>query len=149
MKSRSEISAGGIVYRHSNQTIEVLICKDAGYHRWILPKGLVRKHESYEETALREVREEVGVEARIVQALGEPEKYVYTARNMRVFKSVYYFLMEYVSDSPWQRDAEMEEVKWVSLAEAIDLIAYPQTRALLKRCQTLLENGVQYPGSAL
>jgi 8-oxo-dGTP pyrophosphatase MutT (NUDIX family) len=91
MKSRNEVSAGGVVYRRGEQDIKVLICKDAGYHRWVLPKGLVGSHERFEEAALREVREEVGVEARIVQTLGEPEKYVYTARGIRVFKSVHYF----------------------------------------------------------
>ena len=60
MKSRDEISAGGVVYRQTDDGVDVLICKDAGYHKWVLPKGLVRKNEEYDETAVREVREEVG-----------------------------------------------------------------------------------------
>jgi hypothetical protein len=51
--------------------------------------------------------------------------------------------MQYVSGSENQHDAEMEEVKWVSLAEAIDMLAYPQARELLKRCQTLLEHDLR------
>ena len=56
MKSRDEISAGGVVFRHGANGIEVLICKDAGYHRWVLPKGLVNRGESFEQTAVREAR---------------------------------------------------------------------------------------------
>ncbi len=63
MKSHDEVSAGGVVYRTTPGGLQVLICKDAGYHKWVLPKGLVHKNESYEQAALR-----------IVAALGEPEK---------------------------------------------------------------------------
>jgi 8-oxo-dGTP pyrophosphatase MutT (NUDIX family) len=98
MASRNEVSAGGVVYRQGDNGVEVLICKDAGYRRWVLPKGLVGKGESLEGTALREVEEEVNVKARLVDSLGE-EKYVYKARGVVVFKSVYYFLMEYQSGS--------------------------------------------------
>src|SRR5262245_31705931 len=97
MKSRNEISAGGVGYRRTDDGVEILVCKDAGYHRWVLPKGLIAKDERPEQTAVREVAEEVGVRARVVQPLGDPEKYVYRARGVLVFKSVYYFLMEYES----------------------------------------------------
>src|SRR5689334_4230555 len=97
MKSRNEISAGGVVFRRGENGIEVLICKATSYHRWVLPKGLVNQGENLEQAAIREVEEEVGVRARIVESLGEPEKYIYTSRGMRVFKVVHYFLMEYVS----------------------------------------------------
>jgi 8-oxo-dGTP pyrophosphatase MutT (NUDIX family) len=108
MKSRDEVSAGGVVYRRTANGVVVLICKDAGYHRWVLPKGWVNKGESLEEAAVREVREEVGVQARVVESLGEPEKYVYTAQGgVRVFKTVHYFLMAYESGSEADHDAEV------------------------------------------
>jgi 8-oxo-dGTP pyrophosphatase MutT (NUDIX family) len=138
MKSRNEISAGGVVYRQNAAGLDVLIAKDAGYHKWVLPKGLVRKNESYEQTALREVEEEVGVRARVVAPLGEPEKYIYTARGMRVFKSVYYFLMEYESGSETQHDSEMEDVRWVPIDEAIELMGYKAAKDVLVRSKALL-----------
>ena len=140
MKSRNEVSAGGVVYRTVENNFDVLICKDAGYHKWVLPKGLVGKSETNEQAAVREVREEVGVEARIIITLGEPERYIYTARGVRVFKSVYYFLMEYLSGNEQDHDAEMEAVKWVPLSEAIEVVAYKETKDILMRAQEYLAN---------
>ena len=87
-KWRKEVSAGGVVVRSGEDGPQVLICKDAGYQKWVLPKGLIGRNEQAEDAALREVEEEGGVRARLVAPLGEPEKYVYTARGMRVFKEV-------------------------------------------------------------
>jgi len=152
MKSRNEISAGGVVYRRDEAEIRVLICKDAGYHRWVLPKGLVRKNEDFTEAAVREVEEEVGVKARVVQPMGEPETYIYTARGIRVFKSVYYFLMEYVTGSEQNHDTEMEQVRWVTFDEAIQMLAYAQAKDLIRRCRILLsaeenDNATKSPNS--
>ena len=138
MKSRDEVSAGGVVFRRDRGGVQVLVCKDAGYKKWVLPKGLVDKGESFEETAAREVREEVGVQGRIVAPLGE-EKYVYTARGIRVFKTVTYFLMEYVAGNELDHDHEMDEVKWVSIDEAIGLMGYKGAQDVLRRAQTSLD----------
>lgn len=119
------------MYRREDDRIDVLICKDAGYHRWVLPKGLVAAGESYEQAALREVREETGVTARAVASLGEPEKYVYMALGVRVFKRVYYFCMEYVSGTIDDHDHEMEEVRWASIDEALELLAYDGAKRMV------------------
>lgn len=138
MKSRDEVSAGGVVYRRADAATEVLICKDAGYHRWVLPKGLVHKNETFEEAAVREVAEEVGVRAHIVTKLGEPEKYIYTARGVRVFKSVHYFLMAYESGSEAEHDHEMEEVRWMPIDEAIAMMGFKGAKDVLTRAKAAL-----------
>lgn len=140
VKSREEVSAGGVVYRKTADGVEVLICKSSSYHKWVLPKGWVEKGESFEQTALREVEEEAGVKTRIIAPLGEPEKYVYTARGARVFKTVYYFLMEYVSGSEADHDHEMEAVQWVELDKAGELLAYKGAQEMVARAKVLLEN---------
>jgi 8-oxo-dGTP diphosphatase len=139
MKSRNEVSAGGVVYRKGRDQYEVLICKDAGYHRWVLPKGLVNSGESFEQAATREVREETGVQARLVARLGEPEQYVYTVRGVRVFKSVHYFLLEYESGSIDDHDAEMEDVRWVTIETGLHMLAYDGAKNVLHRAKALLE----------
>ena len=62
---KQEISAGGVVYRRVRGACEFLIGKHSGYHKWVLPKGLVECGESQTEAAVREVEEEVGVVAEI------------------------------------------------------------------------------------
>ncbi len=133
MKSRNEVSAGGVVYRSGANGLEFLICKDAGYHRWVLPKGLIGKGETPEQSALREVREETGITARLLEPLGEPEKYVYQSKGVLVFKSVYYFLMEYQSGDESLHDFEMESVQWFPFDEALSRLAYQGAKELLQR----------------
>ncbi|OGY17969.1 MAG: hypothetical protein A2900_00725 [Candidatus Chisholmbacteria bacterium RIFCSPLOWO2_01_FULL_50_28] len=71
LQTRREFSAGGVVFKRSNikhQTSNILwlIGKHSGYHKWVLPKGLVEKGEHGWETALREVEEEMGVKAKLI-----------------------------------------------------------------------------------
>src|SRR5690606_41843472 len=69
---------------------------------------------------------------------GEPERYIYTARGVRVFKEVYYYLMEYVEGSEQDHDKEMDEVRWVPIAEALSLLAYEGARNVARRAQAAL-----------
>lgn len=138
MKSRTEVSAGGVVYRQAQPGHEVLVSKHSGYHKWVLPKGLVERGESLEDTAIREVAEETGIRAKIVSKIGTPEEYVYILHGERIFKKVYYFLMEYVSGSESEHDFEMEEVKWVTFSEGIDLMGYDGAKRVLREAQKLL-----------
>lgn len=138
MKSRDEVSAGGVVVREGAEGPEVLICKAAGYHKWVLPKGLVDPGETHQQTALREVREEVGVEAEIVGELGQPETYVYMARGTRVFKTVHYYLMRYVSGRPEDHDYEIEEARWVRFDEGIEMMGFEGGREMLRRARAAL-----------
>lgn len=140
MTSKNEVSAGGVVYRKHGKEFEVLICKHSGYHKWVLPKGHIEKGEELETTALREVEEEVGVKAKIIASIGEPEEYVYMFNGERIFKKVYYFLMEYVSGSELEHDFEMEEVGWVSFDEAIELMGYDGAKKVLAKAREMLKS---------
>ena len=133
------ISAGGVVYRIRESRTEVLICRTSNTLRWVIPKGLVDPGETVEQAALREVREEVGVVGRIIEPLYPPENYVYMQDGVRIYKTVHYFLMEYVSGKLADHDHEMDIVLWASLDEAIATVSYDSARSVLQRAKAKLQ----------
>jgi 8-oxo-dGTP pyrophosphatase MutT (NUDIX family) len=109
---------------------------------WILPKGHVEEGEHMEETALREVREETGLEADILDRLGDVT-YWYVRREpegrpSRVFKRVRFFLMLFSGGRFGDRDQEMDDVRWFSLDRAETMLAYANERRLMPRARELL-----------
>lgn len=100
---------------------------------WALPKGLIGPGEKGEATARREVAEETGVEARPVEKLGDV-RYVYTWAGERVFKVVSFFLFRYskgkLGDIPAEHAHEVDEVRWLPLEEAPQLLAYKGEREM-------------------
>ena len=129
---RHAIAAGGVVARTGERGPEVVL---AGRHRdatWVFPKGTPSPGESLQETALREVREETGLEVRVVRPLGTIE-YTFAAVGERVHKSVHFFLMEAVGGDTAGHDREYDEIRWVGAAEAVALLSYQTYRDVLDR----------------
>lgn len=95
MPTKKEYSAGGVVYKRlraggGEQRVVWLLGKHSGYHKWVLPKGMIEPGETPEETAVRETQEELAVKARIVQS--EPvhvEKYSYMAEPLKLQATSY------------------------------------------------------------
>ncbi|AKM78775.1 MAG: AP4A hydrolase [Candidatus Beckwithbacteria bacterium GW2011_GWB1_47_15] len=141
-KSRREFSAGGVVYRklevrNSKHETVWLVCKHSGYHRWVLPKGLVEKGESLKDTAVREVEEECGVRAKVIAKIPEPERYVYTMAGQKVFKLVTYFLMEYQSGNIKDHSWEMEEVEWLEFDQAVKRVEFKGAKEVLEKAKKI------------
>ena len=134
-QAKREFSAGGVVYKRDKW----LVCKHSGYHKWVLPKGVVEKGESLRETAVREVEEECGIKTKIIAKIKEPEKYVYTLEGVKVFKQVDYFLMEYVSGDIKDHDWEMEEVEWLEFDKARKRLNFPAARKVMDKAKKLRE----------
>lgn len=135
-KTRFEISAGGVVFRQREAgDVEVALVATPG-GRWALPKGLVEKGESLEATALREVREETGLEAEIVGRL-DPIEYWYWwedgGQKVRHHKKVYFFLMACRGGDVARHDWEVEEVRWFPIEEAIRQAAHRTERQVLQQ----------------
>lgn len=140
MKTRFERSAGGVVVRGSGAETEVVLASRrnrAGDLVWGLPKGLVEEGEQPEVTALREVREETGLDAAIDAPLGDIS-YWYVWEGTRIRKTVSFFLMGAVGGDVSRHDREMEEVRWFALAEAIDRAGYRSERDVLRRAARAL-----------
>ena len=123
MKSRNEVSAGGVVFRLGEAGAAEVVLIMTHERRWQLPKGWIDAGESPEETALREVREEAGVIAEIVAPLGViAYQYVstYEEEPARVYKRVHMFVLRYVSGSTDDHDDEVIDARWVGIGEAED-----------------------------
>lgn len=125
---KREFSAGGIVFNNKGQ---VLLTKHSQNKHWSFPKGLIDPGQTIEEAALREVKEEGGVEAQIQGKVGY-SKYVYTFNNEKIFKVVTYFLMEYKSGSPENHDWEIEEAGWYEPEGALEQLTFSQDKNLLR-----------------
>lgn len=140
MRTVREISAGGIVYRRRAGVIEVALIRVR--KRWCLPKGQVEEGESVEETAVREVREETGLDGKIVARLGDIT-YWYTNRTregetIRIFKRVYFYLLRWLRGNVRGHDQEAEEAGWFPIAEAARKLAYPTERQTMRKAMSLL-----------
>ena len=127
------MSAGGIVVRFVEREPELLLGRRTRPRdgvAWTLPKGTPTEGESIEETALREVREETGLEVRIVEPVGSI-RYRFTQDGMRILKTVHHFLMVAVGGDLSGHDREFEEVRWVPLTEAEHLLSYDTEREIV------------------
>jgi diadenosine hexaphosphate hydrolase (ATP-forming) len=134
MKVVEQVSAGGIVFKEvKNEKLKMknvlwLICQHSQHKGWVFPKGFVGdvdKGESNETAALREVLEEGGVKAKIVKPEPIVSHYQYEFEGVLYQKTVYYFLMEYISGDPKNHDWEMMDGKFVPEDEVKKTLTYP------------------------
>jgi 8-oxo-dGTP pyrophosphatase MutT (NUDIX family) len=139
-ETRTEVSAGGVVYRREADGIDVVLAARRtrrGDLAWGLAKGGIEADETAEEAAVREVREETGIEAEIEASLGET-RYFYVWEDVRIRKTVHFFLMRATGGDPSDRDDEMEDVQWFPLERALKRAAYRGEREVLGRAAAIL-----------
>jgi 8-oxo-dGTP pyrophosphatase MutT (NUDIX family) len=130
-----EVSAGGVVYRRDGDSIEVVLASRRtrrGELAWGLAKGGIEEGESLEDAAVREVREETGIEAEIEGSLGDT-RYFYVWEETRIRKTVHFFLMRATGGDPIDRDDEMEEIRWFPIERALKRAAYRGERDVIGR----------------
>jgi 8-oxo-dGTP pyrophosphatase MutT (NUDIX family) len=141
VKTRSERSAGGVVFRRTDAGVDVALAARRtrrGELAWGLPKGLIESDEGTEEAALREVREETGLEAEIDDDLGSIS-YFYQWEGVGVRKSVRFFLMHATGGDVNDHDHEMEEVRWFPLADVERRATYRSERDIVRKAVAILQ----------
>ena len=131
-RPRTAVAAGGVVLREGPAGPEVVLAGRAGDDSWVFPKGTPDPGETIEETALREVREESGLEVRIVRPLGTME-YWFVASGQRVHKIVHFFVMEATGGDTSRHDAEYDLVRWVAVEDARRMLSFDSYRVILER----------------
>jgi 8-oxo-dGTP pyrophosphatase MutT (NUDIX family) len=131
-----QFSAGGIVFKNK----DILVSQHSQHHGWVFPKGLIGDHvdgESKEETALREVKEETGVEGKIVRAF-KPVAYWFIFDGEKIKKTVYYYLMEYIDGDISKHDDEMENVEWLPKNKVEGRLTYKSDKIVWQEALKIL-----------
>ncbi|HEV2762548.1 MAG TPA: NUDIX domain-containing protein [Pyrinomonadaceae bacterium] len=134
--TKTQVSAGGVVFRRRGDAVEVALISVGERARWQLPKGLVGRGETPEAAALREVREETGLEAELIAPLDTVEYWYFaTERGARVryHKFVHFYLMRYKSGSTDRHDAEVNEARWFELQAALAALAFKGERQAVEQ----------------
>ncbi len=130
-KTKRVEAAGGLVLRRRNGERQVAVVHRPRYDDWSLPKGKLDRGESFEGAALREVEEEAGVRC----SLGRELPLSTYRDNKGRHKTVRWFLMELLPGeprAPFEPNEEVDELRWLTPAEAIALVAYEHDRRLLE-----------------
>lgn len=136
---REAVAAGGVVIRRGERGPEVVLAGREGM--WVLPKGTPDADERIEDTATREVREETGLDVRIVRHIGQIE-YSFSLPGggapgrgapRRVHKIVHFYLMEALGGDTSRHDHEYDEVRWVPVDDARRMLTFETYREMLER----------------
>lgn len=138
---REQVSAGGVVFRRDNERIDVVIVTVGGHNRWQLPKGLVEMNEKPEVAAVREAREEAGVDSDVVQHI-ETIEYWYVGldggERVRFHKRVHFYLLRYLSGDTSNHDFEVNEARWVPIDDARTQLTFEGERRVMERARVLI-----------
>ena len=129
---RTATAAGGVVTRGAGDDLEVVLTGRTADGIWVFPKGTPDRGESIEETALREVREETGLDVSIVAPIGVTD-YWFAVPGERVHKFVHFFLMRADGGDVSRHDHEYDDVRWVTARDARGMLSYETYREVLDR----------------
>ena len=142
--TKTQISAGGVVFRRRGSRMEVALISVGERVRWQLPKGLVHRGEATEAAALREVREETGLETEMLAPIETVEYwYVSTERGARVrfHKFVHFYLLRYKSGDVADHDHEVNEARWFPVDEAVEALAFANEKKIVDKAREMIEAG--------
>jgi 8-oxo-dGTP pyrophosphatase MutT (NUDIX family) len=139
--TKLQISAGGVAFRKQDGRIDVALISVGADNRWQLPKGLVDKGESTEDAAIREVREEAGIDTEIVTRIDKVEYWYFWKENgqrIRYHKFVYFYLLRYKAGDVRDHDHEVNEARWLDIDDAIEMLAFDNEKKIMEKAKELI-----------
>lgn len=142
VETLDQVSAGGVAYRWQDSLPELAIVSMKPKLRWQLPKGIVDPGESPQITAVREVREEAGIETDLISLIETIEYWYRSTRYgkpVRFHKFVHFYLLEYRRGDVSDHDHEVEEARWVRFEEAIEMLAFKSEREVVEKARGMIE----------
>ena len=136
---KEPVSSGGVVYRWAEGGLEVVLCGRDEPVRWSLPKGTPDPGETLEETALREVQEETGLEPVIEERIRSIDYWFSDKDNeVRYHKTVHFYLMRSVGGDTSLHDPEFDVVQWFTYEKGVGTLAYPNEADVLREAFALI-----------
>lgn len=141
VETLDQISAGGVAFHWKDSDLEIAIVSVKPSLRWQLPKGIVDRGESPQVTAVREVREEAGIETDLIKLIETIEYWYRSVKDgkpVRYHKFVHFYLLEYRSGDVSNHDHEVEESRWVSVDEAIEMLEFKNEREVVEKAREMI-----------
>lgn len=136
-----QVSAGGAAFRQTASGYEVALISVNPSRRWQLPKGLIDAGETPEIAALREVREEAGIETELIDLIEKIEYWYFGEQRgtrVRFHKTVYFYLLAYRGGAVENHDAEVTEARFVEAGEAIEMLAFKSEKTVVEKALEML-----------
>jgi 8-oxo-dGTP pyrophosphatase MutT (NUDIX family) len=146
VETLDQISAGGVAFRWADSQPEMVIVSVKPKLRWQLPKGIVDPGESPEVTAVREVKEEGGVETERLGLIETIEYWYRSVKNgkpVRFHKFVHFYLLEYRGGDVSNHDHEVEEARWVRFDEAVEMLEFKSEREVAEKAHAMIQARVK------
>jgi len=132
-----EKSCGGVIYRRSHGNLEFLLIRHVNSGHWSFPKGHVEDGETEEETALREIKEETGLDVILDTSFREIVSY---SPKKDTMKDVVYFIGTARSSELKLQKEEVSEAKWVDFGHAASLLTYENDRAMIGKVRNAIKD---------
>ncbi|MGH2427531.1 MAG: NUDIX hydrolase [Candidatus Limnocylindria bacterium] len=146
LRNARATSAGGLVHRSDGTRHEIVLVHRRSPKLWALPKGTPDAGETIEETALRETREETGLDVVLEERIAAI-RYFFVRGSTRFHKTVHFFLMRPVGGHLELHDAEFDEVRWWEINEALAHMTHATERSVVERAAQMLAEHDAEPGA--